>query len=82
MQLRNPEGQIIRTPGPIYEKQPITEDCKPCIRHNGLTCNAYELPKSQWRLGNCPLATHTQIRIKEAGKFKRRIGQQKQGRKK
>lgn len=77
MQKRDSEGRIIRKSKLLFEKEPIVDDCLPCIRHDKKVCPAYLSPVQKWRLGDCPLATHTAAQV-EADKTKKRVGQQKQ----
>ncbi len=77
MQKRDSEGRIIRKPKPLFERQAIIDKCKPCIRHKKDFCEAYQFPELKWRLGDCPLATHVTVMIKEDS-GKKRVGQQKQ----
>ena len=63
------------------KREPIVEQCKgekkSCdhIDSSNL-CTSYISPKTRWRLGTCPLATHVEIESKDTGKT--RMGQQKQ----
>ena len=77
MQKRDSEGRIIKSTKSLFEKEPIVDDCLPCIRHDKKVCSAYLSPAQKWRLGDCPLATHVIVLIKEDS-GKKRIGQQKQ----
>ena len=82
MQKRDENGRIIRK----IEKEKairsaIIEKCNPCSLHDKIECPVYAYPKAKWRLGDCPMATHVIARTKETDKFKRRVGQQKGGKK-
>lgn len=56
-----------------YIKEPIVEKCEGCgksLTHNDVeVCSVYLMPKSKWRIGNCPSATHIKKEI-EVDTFK------------
>lgn len=56
-------------------------DTKTCELVDGEKCNVYAFPDAKWRLGNCPMATHVETE-QEKKSVKKRVGQQKQTRKK
>ena len=66
-------------------KLPVTPECKGCknILEDG-TCYRYAQPPAWWRAGRkCPMATHLKKDIADPRKKERkRVGQQKQTKKK
>jgi hypothetical protein len=64
-------GRIMRVDGTEIDVLPTEDNLKE------FRCQAYLYPDMKWRLGNCPLATHLTAVIEEQ-KGKRRVGQQKQ----
>lgn len=57
--------------------QEIVEECNGCNRIDNGYCSAYINPSVKWKAGRqCPLASHLTTIIKDEGK--RRVGQQKQ----
>lgn len=65
------------------KKTKVIDKCEGCARINERTnfCTTYVNPEKKWRLGNCPLATHVVVRVEE-NQEKRRVGQQKQKKRK
>ena len=72
----------------MVEREIIVKECEifadieglvygPCKRIDGTKCSVYMIPKSKWRLGHCPLATHWKDETLKK-KIKTRVGQQKQ----
>jgi len=69
-----------------YRCQPVIDKCKEgdgCERIENGYCKAYIFPALKWKHDNCPLATHikSQAEIKKE-EMKRRVGQQKQKKRK
>ena len=71
-------------------RTPIVESCIGCnkieqVDEKGPSaidlCKAYISPEKAWRLGPCALASHVRVQIKD-DPGKKRVGQQKQKRKK
>ena len=70
----------------MRNRLPVIDECRnhptePCsfLEKDSDFCTAYMNPKSRWRLGPCPLATHVSVQ-EEKQKGKVRVGQQKQRR--
>ena len=64
-------------------RMPAVDACRdhptnPCeyLEKDSDYCTAYAFPKTRWKLGNCPLATHIETEKSKKGKI--RVGQQKQ----
>ncbi len=75
--LRDNDGYC--TLGIGYLCQPIVEQCEECKRIDNGYCSAYINPKVKWSHGKkCPLASHLATIIVE-DRSKKRIGQQKHG---
>lgn len=64
----------------MEENQPIVEKCVGCEKIIDGKCSIWFSPKTRWRVGICPNATHVKIEIVEKEKI--RVGQQKQKKKK
>ena len=73
----------------LDEREDIIKECEvftdkkgvsygPCKRIDGKKCSAYMYPKTKWRVGHCPLASHWKEDISMSKSVKKRIGQQKQ----
>jgi len=70
----------------MQNRLPVVDECRnnptePCsfLEKGSDFCTVYINPKSRWRLGPCPLATHVSTQ-EEKPKTKIRVGQQKQRR--
>ena len=59
---------------------PISEKCIGCSHINGDVCSVYSNPENMWRVRTCLMATHVKQELKKDDK--KRIGQQKQKKKK
>jgi hypothetical protein len=59
---------------------PVPEQCEGCGKVVDGECKAYPNPANWWRLGGCPLATHLRKVVED--NTKKRVGQQKQKKKK
>lgn len=75
MRKRDTNGRIIRTKNRRNLREPIIEKCIGCEKSVNMFCKAYVCPSRMWANGNCALATHIEIKVKET---KKRVGQQKQ----
>ncbi len=73
----------------INERYPIVEQCKGCkkielnpdLPDNELKCLAYINPKSQWRMGDCHLASHLTVLETGPEKYKpKKYGRKRRGR--
>ena len=73
----------------LDDRKDIIEECEiftdqeglcygPCKHVDGKKCAAYMDPKTKWRLGHCPLASHWKEDTSMSKSVKKRIGQQKQ----
>ena len=67
------------------ERKLICFKCVGCINieevdEEFIVCKTYLNPTSKWRICDCPFATH--VEIKEEKEIKKRVGQQKQKKKK
>ena len=58
----------------------ISEKCIGCSRVNGDVCSVYSNPTNMWRIRTCLMATHIKRELKKDDK--KRVGQQKQKKKK
>lgn len=64
-------------------RQEVVEQCRGCGNYegtDGLTpevCKTWVSPKTKWRMGTCPSATHVKMEFK-SNEPKVRVGQQKQ----
>jgi len=67
-------------------RTPVIEKCDGCDKIEDVKgkrlCKTYIFPDKKWKLGNCPVATHISTIIQEEQQGKKRIGQQKRGRRK
>jgi hypothetical protein len=65
--------------------RPIVEQCEGCDRvrdfPEGKFCGVFPDPAAKWRRGMCNMATHIKVDVK-AVEAKKRVGQQKQKKKK
>lgn len=64
----------------LSERKPIVEQCKGCKDIDGEFCKCYLDPSILFRRGLCPRADHLKVVVKD--KAKKRIGQQKQRKRK
>ena len=77
------------------EREPIVEKCLGCENikeeatkeykvgrpYDGSYCSSYAHPGAKWRVGVCPRATHIEKEIEKEKISKKRVGQQKQKKK-
>ena len=64
----------------LKDRTKVIEKCEGCNHIIDYDyCESYLHPNMKWRLGNCPAATHI---VKEFEQTKKRIGQQKQKKRK
>lgn len=76
--------------GKEYFHEAIVDKCIGCARvaKNEKVCVAYLSPKAKWRPspvapgGHCPMATHVELETGNKDAGKKRVGQQKQKKKK
>jgi len=64
----------------IIEDEKVVET-KVCEYVNGKVCKVYAFPESKWRIGNCVMATHVESEAEKKQGVKKRVGQQKQKKK-
>ena len=64
----------------IIENEKVVET-KICAYADGKKCKVYAFPNAKWRLGNCVMATHVITEAEKKQTAKKRVGQQKQKKK-
>jgi len=68
----------------LGDQEPVVDECEQCsnITEEGV-CKAYLYPSAKWARGKkCPLATHLRVKVMVEEKGRKRVGQQKQVKKK